>query len=740
MDPKRIQRARRMDLIGRVGITAGGVGIIFSVVGILFLIAKVALPLFFSPSVQLITSLPPLSDQRPVMVGGDEYLDTVYSLYADGRIVFRKAATGQKVETLQLKSPGNTGNKKAKILWVTGGKTYTVLWSDGWVTLEKISFRPQFDAQAKKSIARTLERTGQVPPPAKGTPQLVAVSQGGEEMGLTRAALLKGNTLVITRTIREEDLTGEVEENTQQATLKDPLPGTVSALALGLGGKWLYAGTENGYLVRWDLEDMEKPRLLETQKAFEDGRSLTVLAMSLGDRTLLVGDQKGGITAWFQVTPEGGTPQFLNIHTLVSHNKPITRLFPSPTTRSVASLDTSGEMKFSHITNEKHLFTLDAPAPLAAGGLLSRFNGLVALDTKGTTHLWGMDIPHPEASWKSFFGKMWYESYPSPEYVWQSSSGDDDFEPKLSLIPLVFGTLKATFYGMLFAIPLSVLGAMYTAHLMNPRLRKVVKPAIEIMGSVPSVVVGFLAALWLAPILKGSIVSMLLVLGFLPLVVLGMMALWGWIRELPLAKRIGHGYEFILMGPGLVLAVWVAFMLGRWLEGVLFGGDLPLWLFQEADIHFDQRNSIVIAFGLGFAVVPIIFTIADDALVNVPRRLTAASLALGASRWQTVWRVVLPTASPGIFAAVMIGFGRAVGETMIVLMATGNTPILDMSIFTGMRTLAANIAVEIPEAPVNSTLYRTLFLSAVLLFLTTFLLNSIAEMVRIKLRKKYGQD
>jgi phosphate transport system permease protein len=119
--------------------------------------------------------------------------------------------------------------------------------------------------------------------------------------------------------------------------------------------------------------------------------------------------------------------------------------------------------------------------------------------------------------------------------------------------------------------------------------------------------------------------------------------------------------------------------------------------------------------------------------------MTAASLALGASRWQTVWRVILPSASPGIFAAVMIGFGRAVGETMIVFMATGNTPIMDWSPFNGFRTLSANIATEIGEADRGGTLYRVLFLCAVLLFLMTFLLNTVAEVVRVRLRKKYGQ-
>jgi phosphate transport system permease protein len=140
---------------------------------------------------------------------------------------------------------------------------------------------------------------------------------------------------------------------------------------------------------------------------------------------------------------------------------------------------------------------------------------------------------------------------------------------------------------------------------------------------------------------------------------------------------------------------------------------------------------------MGFAVIPIIFTISEDAFSSVPASLTAASLALGASRWQTAVRVVLPTASPGVFSAVMIGFGRAVGETMIVLMATGNTPVMDWSMFNGFRTLSANIAVEIPEAPQGGTLYRVLFLAAALLFLMTFAVNTVAEIVRQRLRERY---
>lgn len=170
---------------------------------------------------------------------------------------------------------------------------------------------------------------------------------------------------------------------------------------------------------------------------------------------------------------------------------------------------------------------------------------------------------------------------------------------------------------------------------------------------------------------------------------------------------------------------------------MLLGGDYRSWLLRVLGLTYDQRNSMVVGLTMGFAIVPIIFTIAEDALSNVPGHLAAGSLALGATRWQTAIRVILPTASPGIFSAVMIGFGRAVGETMIVLMATGNTPVMDLSIFNGFRALSANIAVELPEAPEGGTLYRVLFLAAFLLFAMTFVVNTAAEIVRLRLRRRY---
>ncbi|MDR1520743.1 MAG: phosphate ABC transporter permease subunit PstC, partial [Planctomycetota bacterium] len=252
-----------------------------------------------------------------------------------------------------------------------------------------------------------------------------------------------------------------------------------------------------------------------------------------------------------------------------------------------------------------------------------------------------------------------------PAFIWQSS-GPEGGEPKLSLVPLIWGSVKAAVFALLFATPLALAAAVHLSQFAAPAWRNRLKPAIEMLAAVPSVVVGFLAALWLAPKLE---------------------------------NLMQH-----------------------------FIGNQP----------YDQRNSLVIAIALGFAVIPNIFSLAEDAISAVPASLSAASLALGASKWQTVRRVVLPSAAPGIFTAVLFGLGRAVGETMIVLMAAGNTPILSLSPFDGVRTLSANIAVEMPEAPVGGALFRTLFLCSLLLFALTLAINGAAEIVGRRLRRKYG--
>jgi phosphate transport system permease protein len=271
---------------------------------------------------------------------------------------------------------------------------------------------------------------------------------------------------------------------------------------------------------------------------------------------------------------------------------------------------------------------------------------------------------------------------------------------------------------------------------MTPKQRGLVKPSIESMGALPTVILGFLAGLWLAPFVENNLPAIFSFFLLMPVVLLVFALVW---TNLPAGFRskIPEGWEAAISVPVILTFGFICVQSSPWVEVWLFDGSMRQW-FTDIGINYDQRNALIVGIAMGFAVIPTIFSIAEDAVFTVPRHLTQGSLALGATRWQTVMGVVLPTASPGIFSAVMMGFGRAVGETMIVLMATGNSPVVNFNIFEGMRTLSANIAVELPETAVGSSHFRVLFLAALVLLALTFIVNTLAEIIRQRLRERYS--
>jgi phosphate transport system permease protein len=520
----------------------------------------------------------------------------------------------------------------------------------------------------------------------------------------------------------------------QRAALKTNDGEKVTAVRIGRSDT-LLAATEKGNLYHWELAP--EPRL--TQVVHVSDGAISSVEFVLGNVTAIVGDALGNVSGWFRVRLNEDDPdgQLVKAHSFPSQGVAIRAIGASTRDKSFVTAGTDGSLVLRHMTSERSVISLPATGePVDSVLLTPKMDGIIVKQADGRLARYEIASPHPEVTWKALFGKVWYEGYSAPDYTWQSTGGTDDFETKFSLVPLVFGTIKGTAYALLFAIPLAIMGALYTSQFMHPSIKAKVKPTVEIMAALPSVVVGFIAGLWLASRVERAIVPVLLMVVLLPL--FGSLGVLFWDR-MPrgLLKRLRPGMELALILPLLLAGGWVALAIGPYAEKALFGGDFRLWLQGTLDLVYDQRNCLVVGLAMGFAVIPIIFTIAEDSFTSVPQHLTAASLALGASRWQTAVRVVLPTASPGIFSAVMIGFGRAVGETMIVLMATGNTPVLDWSIFNGMRTLSANIAVEIPEAPYGSTLYRTLFLAGLVLFLMTFLVNTIAEVIRQRLRMRY---
>ncbi|MDM7917226.1 MAG: ABC transporter permease subunit, partial [Candidatus Eisenbacteria bacterium] len=532
-------------------------------------------------------------------------------------------------------------------------------------------------------------------------------------------------------------------EETRRDTLLDltpRLPSPATALAFDSEGRRLFAGMQDGGVKLWRIEDGAARDEAVFQAIERRGTPVTCLSLALGDNTLLAGGADGSLQGWFETLDPaegGGGRAFQRAHVFAPHPAPVVAIEPSRRDRSFLTADAAGHLRLHFATTERVLLERDLPVAARALAFAPKGDGfLAALDRTRAVHF-GLDNRHPEISWKALFGKVWYEGYDGPAYAWQSSGGTDDFEGKFSLIPLIFGTVKGTVYALLFAVPIALLGAIYASQFLHHRIRNVLKPAIEIMAAVPSVVLGLIAGLFLAPRLEAALPATILTIAILPLLFLGSAVAW---KALPArwTGRFPTGTEILFLIPIALAGAAVGGALGPVLERLLFGGDFHAWLSGTAGVRYDQRNSIVVGFAMGFAVIPILFTICEDSLSAVPQHLVSGSIACGASRWQTALWIVLPAAGSGIFSAIMVGFGRAVGETMIVLMATGNTPILDWSIWNGMRTLSANIAVEIPEAPYHGTLYRVLFLSGLLLFAITFLVNGAAEAIRLRLRRKFG--
>ena len=258
---------------------------------------------------------------------------------------------------------------------------------------------------------------------------------------------------------------------------------------------------------------------------------------------------------------------------------------------------------------------------------------------------------HAEVTLGSLFAP-----YAGAGYMWQPVSD----VPKYNVVPLFAGTLKITLVALLVAVPLSVGAAIYVCEFAPRRLRDYIKPAIELLAGIPSVVVGFFAL--------------------------------------------------------IVLATWVQ---------RVFGAEHRL-------------NALVAGFGLAFAVCPFIFSVSEDALRAVPDTYRQAALAMGSTRSQTLLRVILPAAMPGIAASVVLGFGRAIGETMIVVLASGNAALLDASLGHSARTVTATIAQELGEVVIGSAHYDVLFALGAMLFIATFVVNFVGERIVHGMRRKLG--
>jgi phosphate transport system permease protein len=714
------------DRLARVLVRAGGFAVVLSLIGILaFLLVEVA-PLFRGAS---LSEPRALSGTRvePAVLLVDPSLARLASVAHDGSVAVLDAATGRLEATLAAPVAGEV----AAVGDAPGDSTFTALMRDGRVIVVPVDWPVVYGERNARSVSAQLGTPIELPL-APGGARVVAFSARARATGAAAAAVLEDGTLaVVRRTIRVNDFTGEREEQTSRSQIASPQG--VTHLVLDSDQRQLYGADARGALYWWELAEdgVRMPRVAQT------GSQITALSLLVGGRSVVVGHADGGLSIWFRVQTGRAHSELVRAHVIPPLGAAIRAIAPSWRKRTFAALAEDGSIGLYHSTSERTLWRGKAGEEQALEAVLAPRGDALYLANVAGVRAFAVRNPHPETSFAGLAEPIWYEDYAEPTWVWQSTGGSEEFEPKLSLTPLAVGTLKGTFYALFFAIPLGILGALYTSQLMDPRLQRWVKPAVEIMASLPSVVLGFLAGLWLAPRLEHYFPGLILLLAAVPVLALAAGAAF---RALParLRGRLPAGAEVAFAAAALALGAAVSISLSGAVEGWAFGGDFGAWLRRTTGLAYDQRNAVVAGVAMAFAVIPIIFAIAEESLSNVPKTLSAASLALGATRWQTLSRIVLPAASPGLFAAVMIGFGRAVGETMIVLMATGNTPLMGWSPFDGFRSLSANIAVEIPEAPHGATLYRVLFLSALLLFVVTFVLNTAADLVRESLRRRYS--
>jgi len=740
------------DRIARAVVGLGGVAVVGAISLIFIYLLSTVLPLFWPAEIEQVASYPvpgqagSARDQpgqgTTLYLAVEEQNEIAMRLVSDGRVVFFRTRDGHVISETGLGLDAQALRPEQPVIRsVAAEKTDALVavgLADGHARLFRHVYRISFPND-QRLITPALEYP-------LGEESLLIDDQGQElrylaaqndEEQATIAAITADHRVVLSHFSKEVSFLDDevtLERSSVEIAVNNP---HLSHILLDKTQRNLYLADDNGQLLHFDVSDKQAPVLLQQLQLTASGVNLTRLTFQSGDVSLLVGDSRGFVTQWFNVRNDANRPVLTKIRDFHERRVPVQAISSEYNRKSFATVDANGMLALYHTTADRQLLTEDLGVRVSQLTLSPRASGMLIQDDSGQMHFWQIDNEYPEVSWSVLWGKVWYEGYQEPEYVWQSSSSDNDFEPKFSLAPLAFGTLKAAFYAMLLAMPLAIMGAIYTAYFMAPRMRQLVKPGIEIMEALPTVILGFLAGLWLAPYLEDHLAAVVAVMFLVPVGIL--IFAYGW-QFIPAAlrHRIPAGWDAAILVPVILLLMWVSIAISQPLELWLFDGSLRHWIETDLGIAFDQRNSIVVGLAMGFAVIPTIFSMAEDAIFSVPNHLRNGSLALGASQWQTLVKVILLTASPGIFAAVMIGMGRAVGETMIVLMATGNTAVMDFSIFQGMRTLSANIAVEMPETEVGSSHYRILFLAALVLFMFTFVFNTLGELIRQRLRKKYS--
>ena len=851
------------DRIARVVITLGGIGTIVAVLAVGVFLLAVAAPLFSAATAGL-ERVAPAPDGRAEAIGTDESGSLVWLLDGagdrQGRIAVMSLADGG---TLLERAADETGLAGATVVRVpAGGMLAAVGFADGSFKTARLGLDAAYQPVEEINRDRLPAKAGDAvkvdggvvvrlpgdrysrvslltelggPPAAPLAASVIDVDvvqlAGGP---LVAAVDEAGRVRVETVTTKRNMMTGKLTSTPRGTTIEPAAGFKPRFLRVSALGDQLFLIAADGAARRYQIRTLDAPVEMERFSVGDAPSTVTAVERLFGGVSLAVGDSAGRVRILFAtrgdaadsaaVVPDDGLRMAVarTFEPAGGSGAAIVSLAASPRSRLFATADATGAVRLLQATTGREV--LDVPAPKAAADaapalvpdhlcITAAENRLVAAG-RGSLSAWSIAPGYHEVSPATLLLPVWYENYAGPSHAWETT-GHEAFESKFGLVPLIFGTIKATLYSMLFATPVALLAAIYASQFMPPRWKARIKPTIEMMASLPSVVLGFMAGLVFSPLIERGLMPMLTGFFVVPATLLLAAHLW---QLIPSGWRTRHpGWRLLAVAGGaLPGGVWLSWTLAPAVERLLFGGDVAGWLDGRGGSGFGgwvvaslpvaavaalvlssrvvnpwlrrvtagwsprrsavaallafvvnavatlaiaaavavlldslrldtrggifgtyvQRNALVVAIGMSFAIIPLIFTLADDALSSVPDHLRSASLGAGATPWQTAVRVIVPSAASGLFSAVMIGLGRAVGETMIVLMAAGNTPLVSWNLFNGFQTLSAAIATELPEAARGTAHYRVLFLAALTLFAVTFVVNSVAEVVRQRFRRR----
>jgi phosphate transport system permease protein len=626
------------DRIARYGVAAGGVGVIFSILLIFFYLFVVVAPLAEAPEMDEAAVYALQAESPVIYLAMEEQAEIGAVFEQNGSIRFISTSDGSLIKRVQLPVPKGVKVVSFSAARPTSGVVALGL-SNGQALVVRHRYKVSFPNDQRVIIPQVDYPLGTaLVDVAEDRSELLKVAIQEEEsftlVGWSGGGMLSVVRASLQESLLEDEATFEFEHSSGYTDLED-----IQALLVDPVQSNLYVISRDGNLAWFNISDLSHARLAEQLSITAPGVKVLESTLLSGGASIMVASDDGVINQWFSVRDAEGARHLQKIRSFEDAGA-LQVLVPEHSRKGFYIADNDGNVSAFHATaNQLLLKESIADIPIVQLAIAPRANALWALDDDSHLHFWHIKNEYPELSWSSLWSKVWYEGYDQPEYIWQSSAASNDFEPKFSLTPLTFGTLKAAFYAMLFAIPLSIMGAIFTAYFMAPKMRQVVKPTIEIMEALPTVILGFLAGLWLAPLIENHLPGLFALLVLMPMVVLLAAFLWSRL-PVTLRQHIPDGWEAALLVPVLIGAGALSLGLSPQLEQWLFAGDMPGWLQREMGIGFDQRNSLVVGMAMGFAVIPTIFSIAEDAVFSVPKSVCLSILPM--VRWRWVQRLGRP--------------------------------------------------------------------------------------------------